>query len=270
MIRCKDPIADLLRGYGYNLVTLPKQDILPLQLLAKNGRDLERVGHIKDLFLQGDSVPLPSISRDIPVAKEIENQQSLGIDMNVGVELLKNFLRRTPPPNQQGAAPGPPPTFGATFKDVDKVVFSFKNVVENSVDVVALDRYIHDARIDPNAKAFAKRLHGNELYVIVATLKSNSFSTEFTDTNGASVSVELPSIKGVIGGHVRVGGERSKGNKVVYEDEAQRVFGFKAVRLLPEDDGTFRLKSEQGVLLRGEEDYPTEHLADPDQIFMDL
>lgn len=41
---CNDPFVNALKRSGYNINRLPKADIKPLQLLCKNGDDLERLG----------------------------------------------------------------------------------------------------------------------------------------------------------------------------------------------------------------------------------
>ena len=56
---CNDPYLTSLRSFGYNVIRLPKGDVAPLQLLAKNGSALGRIGDLATVILARGSVALP-------------------------------------------------------------------------------------------------------------------------------------------------------------------------------------------------------------------
>ena len=53
-----DPFIQALKSFGYLTVRLPKADIAPLQILSKNGKDLERLGFLEKLLMTGGAVSL--------------------------------------------------------------------------------------------------------------------------------------------------------------------------------------------------------------------
>lgn len=282
MLRCTDPLVGMLKRHGFNLVSTPRPDIVPLQILAKSGRRLEQVGHLKDLFVRGNSVSMPRKSRDTYIAKELQNQKTLGIKSQLGIDILKNFLKPMKDKNKdKGKTPKKKDKandgtnnftmgFGIVFENVDKFIFSYQNVYQNDVNIIRLDEFINDARPNYKAKAMVEKMKKNQLYIVTATLKSNSFSTEFVDKNNASINVGIPQIRGVIGGEIGLGYDKENSNKIVYENDKQLIFGFKAVKILfDKETRNFSLKSSKGIVLRDEEDFPTEAYL-PKSAFVDL
>lgn len=284
MIRCKDPLADLLKSYGYNLVVMPKPDILPLEVLVKKGRRLERIGHIRDLFLQGDTMPLPQVGNDVQLVKELQNQKSMGLNASIAIDILTNLFKALGKPkvmkqvkevadsgekeNKNDGFKGS--TLNTVFGNVDKFVFSYRDVLENNINLIKLDAYLNDATLNEKAVAFTEHAKKNQLFIITSTLKSNSFSTEFIDNNNASMEVGIPAIKGVVGGNIGVKRDKEDTNKIVYEGEKNLIFGFKAVRLLyDKKTKLFKIKSANGVIIRGEDDYPVEALQ-TNEAFTDI
>lgn len=256
MFNCKDPLADLLKEYGYNLVALPKPDIEPLQILTKEGKRLEKIGHLKDLFKRGEEVPMPSKGKDIPAAKEIQSSKSCGVKADMGVKLLGNFLEGF---GVKGA------DIGAALGNVDKIIFSFKDVLTSEISLINLDAFIHDAEMNEKAKSYINKLKNSEIFIITAVMKSRAFVTEMVSDNNVGVSVALPNVKGIVAGKIGVNFQNNQSNKLVYEGEDHRVFGFKAVRLIyDKKKEEFKIKNIDGVVLRGEEDFPTDNLLSED------
>ncbi len=63
----KDPALTYLKSYGYSVVRLPRQDILPGQIFARRNNDLSERGSLANVFTPG-SVPLPKIRHDVVAA----------------------------------------------------------------------------------------------------------------------------------------------------------------------------------------------------------
>jgi len=260
---CKDPLADLLKNFGYNLVALPKPDIAPLQLLAKTGSRLERIGKLSELFIKSDSVPLPQVSKDIPLVKELNNKQSSGIDAKIGLQIMANFLQKMLRTKDDDPSFNPRrnPAFELAFANARSFVFSYKDVLMNEINLIRLDEYIQQTKLSPHAATMREHLEKGNLFVITSTIKSNSFSTEVIGKNNASIEVDIPNIAGIVGGNVRVGRNRESSNEIVYSGEENLVFGFKAMRILCDDKrNQYKLRSTEGIVLRGEEDFPVDPL----------
>ncbi len=272
MFKCKDPLADLLKEYGFNLILLPKSDIEPLQLLVKDGNRLEKIGHLRDLFKRGENIPMPRKSKDIPLAKELQSRKSSGIKAEFGVSILSNFLNsmtsKKPKPAEKKAEPKT--DMGGVFETVDTFVFAYKNVLTSEISHIKLDQYIHDAELSETAKNFVDKLKKNQVYVITAILKSNAFETEFTDKNNFGVKVSLPQIRKIVDPEISIGIDRELSNKMIYESEEHLVFGFKAVKIIyDKKTESFKLKSIDGVVMRDEEDFPVDTI-EIDETLVDI
>lgn len=83
---CPDPIPKALKSVGYNLVRLPKTDILPLQLLYKNGDNLERLGAVTKLLTAGENLPVPTMSTGTKLAnisKTLTREMKIGLGFSL-------------------------------------------------------------------------------------------------------------------------------------------------------------------------------------------
>ena len=97
-------------------------------------------------------------------------------------------------------------------------------------------------------------------------LKSNAFTVTVTDKNGQHVDVEA-TVKGVLEANVDF--NRNKNNSITlkHANEAPVVFAFKAQRIIYDakqwweffrkEEAFFRIKDQQGVVMKGESDFPT-------------
>lgn len=56
-----DPLITSLKSFGYCIVRLPKADIKPLQILAKQGNNLEGLGDLTTLLVAGSHIALPEL-----------------------------------------------------------------------------------------------------------------------------------------------------------------------------------------------------------------
>jgi hypothetical protein len=63
MVLC---IADLSNGLGYNVVRLPRKGIDPLDVLGQEGKSIERLGRLDQLW--ASRKPVPSIGAPQPAA----------------------------------------------------------------------------------------------------------------------------------------------------------------------------------------------------------
>ncbi len=266
MFKCKDPLADMLKDYGFNLVLVPRPDIEPLQLLIKDGKQLEKIGHIKDLFKKSEIAEndsrIPVKTKDIPVAKEMQNKRSAGIKTRFGLQILGNFLQAMSKKKDviKKNTDKPKQNIETVFEKADKFIFSYKDVFTNEINITKLDKYIHNSILNENAKNFVRQLKAGNIYVITATLKSNSFTTEITDKNNFGVNIGIPQLRLLVDADISIETEKENTNKITYESEDRLVFGFKASRIIYDEKADiYQLKNSTGEILR-DGDFPTENL----------
>ena len=133
------PVDHLPSHVGYSVFRVPRPGAQPLDVLHRNGKDLTRLGSLSDLVDAG-TVTLPTIHRDDTPGVHIEGTESSKVNVNIGVTILGSFL---------GARGGG--TLGITsgFSKARTVTFTYASVLEDRVDVLALERRVKAARVSP-------------------------------------------------------------------------------------------------------------------------
>jgi hypothetical protein len=261
-------LKNLLSGYGYNLVALQTTGIQPLLLLYKKQDSLGSLDStLPKLFGTGNKA-LPSVMKDIAVAS-IEGSAALSFDAEGGITMLDWLLKKL----HMGKLSG-----NAQFDAGNTVTISYQNVTEDKVDLLELDNYISESvpRTE-KLSTYREKLEEGELYVVNAVLKSNMFSVAVTDKNGQHVDVEA-TVKGIVDAKVDVTLEKNNSITLKHGGETPVVFGFKAQQIIYDkkrwwqfgrkDEALFRIRDQQGEVLKGESDLPTRPLEMGEEMVM--
>lgn len=221
MFSCNDPFITYLKAFGYNVIRLPKADIGPLQILARNGKDLDPLGDISTILVAGADAPLPPVTRNTRTAN-ISGQRTSDLSIGVGLSILGGVI---------GAMGGSKLGLDAMYKNARTAAFEFQDVYEDKVEVARLDQHLADADVNPFSRYVAKLLEADEIFVTTSTIKSTKFIVEAKKSDGGTLDVSIPEIQEVVGGSVKVSGSAAMTSKVAYESSTPLVFGFQAVRL---------------------------------------
>jgi hypothetical protein len=249
---CSDPYLKELRKQGYNVVRVPKADIRPLQLLAKRGDTLDRIGELATVLPPGGPISLPPVTQGTPVAS-LSGQRSGDLSLGIGLSVLGTII---------GAMGGSKLGLDLKYKNAKSVTFEFQDVLEDRIEVAALDQYLTGADVSPFSTYVGKLLEADQIYVTTAVVKSNKIAVEAKGSNNTGVDVSIPEIKGVVGGNVKIGPASEKASKVSFEGSLPLVFGFQAVRLVYEkgryqrfeilrDDAALEAAPAPGLLSEG-------------------
>jgi hypothetical protein len=222
---CSDPLVEKLREKGYNPVRLPRADIKPLQLLAKSGKDLSRLGPINSVL--ESSTALPSVHADVTAAN-IEVRNSGFLRTGLGLSILGAFLKALGADGLE---------LDAEFKNAHRLVLHFDDILEDRIDVSDLDSYLTDADMNPKSRYAADLLVSDGVYVITSVLKSKSFAVEAISKSGGGVDIKADAIQQVVGAKVGVHGGKENKSSVTFEGSTYLGFGFQAVRLLYDNGG---------------------------------
>jgi hypothetical protein len=237
---CKDSSITYLKSIGYNVVRIPKGDIHPLQMLTKQNGVLKQLGDVASVFAPGGT-PVPKIKRNSPVA-DISGNQTSDLSVGIGLSILGNII---------GAMGGSKLGLEAKFEKAKTLSFEFLDVVEDSVAIAMLDKFLGDADVNAAGRYVSQLLEADEVYVITATIKTNKFNVEGKQKNKTAVTVQVPEIKEIIGGNIDVGKKAAKSSKITFQGKISLVFGFQAVQLIYED-GVYsslkHLKAGQGAV----------------------
>jgi hypothetical protein len=195
---------------------------MPLQLLARRGDTLDRIGELATVIVPGGSISLPPVKKDTPAAS-LSGLRSGDLSLGIGLSVLGSII---------GAMGGSKLGLDLKYKSAKSVTFEFQDVLEDRVEVAALDQYLTDADVSPFSTHVSKLLDADQLYVTTATLKSNKITVEARSSRDTGVEVSIPEIKGVVGGNVRVGPAGASASKITFEGGLHLVFGFQAARLV--------------------------------------
>ena len=254
-------LKNLLSDYGYNLVALPKEDIKPLMLLYKNGSSVSALDSTVDKLFSIADAPLPVVIRD-RVVTGIEGGASVIFDAEGGLTMLDWLLNAL----KMGKS-----SLKAGVGALHKVKITYENVREDKVSLLELDSFISGSDPVPGKfNTFKEKLENGELYVINNVLKSNSFSVAIEDVTGSHVDIEA-NIRGIVDANVDM--SRNKNNELTLRHshtDTYVAFAVKAQQILYDQkdwwqffkkkEAQFRIKDQQGVILRGEDKFPTKSL----------
>ena len=230
-----DQSITFLRSFGYSVMRTPKANVTPLLVYQREGKDLDRLGHVTDLIKPG-RVQMPAIASDASPGITIDGKETSSVNAAIGVNILGNIVR---------AMGGSDLGLAAEYEKARTVVFAYADVLEDRVERLQLEQFVHSGTIRAeNSPGLVDKLLDGELYVITATLKSKKFVVKTQDDRGTKVDLDVPVIQQAVGGSVKVGTTGGLNSSVVYEGQVPVVFGVQAVQLVFSDDGKF-LTTEQ-------------------------
>jgi hypothetical protein len=230
-----DQSITFLKTFGYNVFRVPRHGAQPLELLHREGKDLSRLGGVGDLVTTG-TVPVPPVHRDDRPGVNIEGVESSKVNVTIGLNILGAFI---------GALGGGNLGLQLGFNRARSVTFTYAAVTEDSIDVLALERFVKAGRINEQVPAGTiDKLIDDEVYTITSVLKTNKIVVSALGESGQSVQVDVPVIKEAVGGNVKVGAEGAITSKVTFEGAIAIPFAFQAVQLVFDDSGEF-LTTEQ-------------------------
>jgi hypothetical protein len=221
---CRDPFLTCLREFGYSVVRFPVADLEPLHLLFRRGDDFERFGRLATILAPGAQAVLPRVERDRP-APSISGRRTGRLDAGVGLSLLGGVV---------AAMGGSRLGLDEAYGEASDLTFEFREVTESRVELAALDRCLAAARLDRRAAQAAALLDAGDLYVTTAVVRCRALTVDAHDSGGASLSVDLPALERLAGGHLSVAHDAEDEAAVTYAGATPLAFGFRAVRPLCE------------------------------------
>jgi hypothetical protein len=223
--KCNDPLITYLKSIGYLAVRHPRAGLRPMEFLSRQGSELSAMGGAEDVFVIPPAVVLPEIVSDTPAAY-LKGKSSGKLGASAGVSLLDSIV---------GALGGGTMGLKASFSKAADVVFHFPEVLVDSVAPAAVAKFLSTAGVRPSSAATAGFLEDDDVYVVTDTAKSKLFVIEALDEHGAAAEVDIPKIKGVVGGELGVESRSSRGSRIAFEGKIPLVFAFQAIQLVYTD-----------------------------------
>jgi len=227
---CKDPSLAALKSVGYNVVRLPRVDLLPTQLLVAQGDRLHRLGELRTVFVANPEVTdVPPISADQP-GPNISGTKSADVDIGTGLNILGGLI---------SALGGSTLGLSLSYSRARSIQFEFTDTIENHTETAALDVFLASSKIHEYAVSARQMLDSDRVYVVTATLKSRSINVVAKDEHKNALAIDVPTIQNAIGGNLKVDNSGASSTTLTYQGAIPLVFGFQAIRL-DFDQGRYR------------------------------
>jgi hypothetical protein len=225
-----DQSITFLRGYGFSVFRFPRASAQPLELMHRDGKDLTRLGMVPDLVVAGE-IPAPDVRRDGNPGIDIEGKETSKVNVAIGLSILGSFI---------SALGGGKLGLDVAFNKARTVTFQYTAVMEDIVDVLAIEKFVKAGRISPHIPSGTlEKLLDGEVYVVTSVLKTKKIVVSAQGDNGATVKVDVPVIQQAVGGSVSVDAASGMESKVAVEGAVPVAFAFQAVQLVFDDSGQF-------------------------------
>jgi hypothetical protein len=210
-----------MKAYGFVPVRIPRADLQPLRVLAREGSLLRDIGNVKTLFEQA-SIPLPNITVGTPTAN-IAGLRTGTIKLGLGINILGSII---------AAMGGSTIGLGIKYERATAVQFEFVDVLQDSLDELALDQFLSAADVSSAAKNAVELLEADELYITTSTIKSSKIGVTAIASTGTAIGISADAVSGVVGGKVKVSAAGQSSERLTYEAQIPLIFAIRAVQLI--------------------------------------
>lgn len=262
-------IKNLLADQGYNMIALPRAGIQPLLLLSEEGNSLVSLDSPLEAFFAADMAPIPSFNT---ITAPFSGQKMLKFELKSNLNFLSGLFQQFKMDDSQLKA-------GAGSDHSYTVDFAFEQVKEDKVGLLDLDNFLTGAvPLEKEFRTYAERLRKSQLYIVTSLLKSAAFSIEVKDETGRQLDLDL-GMQDAAAGKLTIDRNKNNGFTIAHRNGPELAFAFKAAQILYDKaawfefwktkEARFRIKDQQGLVLRGESDFPVQLLPTGDQ-FVDL
>jgi hypothetical protein len=229
MALCNDKSLTYLNGLGYNVVRLPRKGIDPLDVLGRDGRSIERLGRLDQLWTSKKPVPVIGAPQQ---AAHINGQQTSEMSASIGLKLLSGVLK---------AIGATIPEVSFAYNTARTLQLTFGDVMTRAVVPLDIGEFLSDGDIhsanpvvehylyDPDADAF----------VITEVLVSDQITVSAKGDGGGQVRADIPSIQNAIGANISVSAKSGASSDLTFTGKDSITFGFKALAIA--FDGKWRV-----------------------------
>lgn len=216
-----DPLFSSLRDFGYNAVRLPKSTIKPLQLYAKKGNELYRLGELSKAFVSRGNISYPKILEDMP-APHISGKKSGELSLGLGLSMIFGIIT-----SLGGSTSG----LDVKYQQANSIIFQYENVLEDSIEIIELDKFLNDTDINPFSKYVAELLDSDSVYVTTDTLKTCKLAVFPKAERRVDLDMQIPEIQSIVGPNITVSSKGEASSAITFEGKTPLVFGFRVMQL---------------------------------------
>jgi hypothetical protein len=214
---CSGKSLTYLNGLGYNVVRLPRKGIDPLDVLGRDGKSIEWLGRLDQLWTS--KKPIPAIGAPQPAA-HINGQQTGEMSASVGLKLLSGMLK---------AIGATVPEVGFAYNTARTLQFTFGNVMTRSVVPLEVGEFLSEGDIHGTNPFVEHYFHDDatDAFVIVEVLESNQVTVSANAESGGQCNADIPAIQNAVGANVSVSAKSGGASDLTYTGNDSVTFGFK-------------------------------------------
>jgi hypothetical protein len=185
---------------------------------------------LPDLVEPGTVTSL-DVRREASPGIDIEGKETSRVNVAIGLSVLGSFI---------GALGGGKLGLDVGFKNARTVTFEYTGVMEDAVDILALEKFIKAGKISPLIPVGTlEKLLDDEVYVLTSVLKTRKIVVTAQGEGGMDVAVDVPVVRQAVGANLKVDAAKTQDSRVAFEGPVPVAFAFQAVQLVFDDSGEF-------------------------------
>jgi len=247
----KNPMIDLLKDAEFLPVLLPRKSLTPLIALELTDKGYSEVGNIKEFIQEKEPHLLPVIKKNEAVPENIKGKLQTKVKTKTALEFMQKWI---------AAMKGVTAKLNYDYANSETVEFSFKFAKRDSVDKIKVSKYLNNGVFDTSAPDYLDKLKKGKIYLIVATLKSDSFSAKTFDKFDKVMQVKISEENT---GGIDIQNESGKENSfsLLYRGKEELTFAVQICKILYDNDkGIFSLTDTKRDVVFGDEKIAVEYL----------
>lgn len=241
---CKnDPLLSVLRDtFQANPIMIPEERIQPLIILSAKGKNLQFIGQIERLLIDG-----PSLLIDYKKSQmaSVSTTKSKNINTELGLKVMEGFL------NGLGSTAS---SIKHIFDGSTEVSFSFKNVKRKYIELADLTSALTDRRFKIENSIIKAFIEGrSKCAIITDIITSNNFSIKIEKTISKDFKFNVTEINNLLSSNDNKIEVSAKTNQeITFTGKKALSFAFKAAILGIEEDGLiyFDTRETRSVLTK--------------------
>jgi hypothetical protein len=228
MAVCQDPRLTYMNQLGYNVVRLPRAGIKPLGVLGRDGKTINYLGTLDQIWVTSATPPSPGPPNSVSA---LAGQATSDIKLSVGLDILANALA--------GMFGASVPSLKFAYNKAKSIQFRFGEVQTVSIDPFLVGNYLASGDLQEGNAFVARFFHApeTEAFVITEILQAKSISATAKADSGTEMSVDVPEIQSTLGAKVNVTASSSSNTDVTYTGTEYLTFGFKVFGIAMIDGG---------------------------------
>jgi hypothetical protein len=217
----EDPLISSLRLHGYSVVTLPRANVKPLQVLTRNDNYFYKVGEFTTVFKAKSNIDVPKVKENVE-AVDLSGKRSSEFSLDVGLTLVGNII---------SAFGGSPLGLDNAYSHSKTISFAYEDVLENRIEMSELRQFLNDAEINPFSPHTSELLESDEVYLITSTIKSKKITVYPTASTVTTLKDSITTIQGIVGANIKVTNTGQDPPAMMFESSIPLVLGFKAIQI---------------------------------------